>query len=183
MEPGTWVAILVALVIVSVVLWLLMERHRKGELRAWFGPEYDRKLDAYGSRRQAESELDNLKKRVDHLSIRPLEPNERRRFSDLWRRQQERFVDDPPAAVGEADALVTEVMRARGYPMAEFDQRAGDISVDHPGVVEHYRAGHEIAVRQHKGSANIEDLRHAMIHFRALFEDLIQGGPSLEPAH
>jgi hypothetical protein len=178
METGTIIAIAVAVVLFVLVAWLLVDRRRSVGLRQHFGPGYDRMLEAHGSRRQAEADLDHRKQRVDHLSIRPLEPNERQRFSDLWRRQQERFVDDPPAAVTEADALVAEVMRVRGYPMSDFDQRAADISVDHPVVVENYRAGHDIAVRQRSGRASTEELRRAMIHFRTLFEELLQGGPT-----
>jgi hypothetical protein len=182
MQTGTVIAIVVALVLLVVIAWLMLDRKKSGQLRSRFGPEYDRALEAHPTRREAEADLADRQKRVEHLTIRPLDPNERQRFSDLWRRQQERFVDDPQAAVGEADALVSEVMRTRGYPMAEFDQRAADISVDHPAVVEHYRAGHDIAARQRAGSANTEDLRSAMLHFRALFEELLQGGPGMAPA-
>jgi len=122
----------------------------------------------------AERELEHREKRVEKFQIRPLSNEERERFTEEWRMTQEKFVDDPRGAVAEADGLVHRAMKTRGYPIAgEFDDRAADLSVDHPRVVEHYRAGHEIAARDATNAASTEDLRLAMRHYRELFEDLL----------
>jgi hypothetical protein len=176
--------VIVALIIAGV---LLMQRRRSEHLQSRFGPEYERAVDETGNRREAEAELADREKRVEKLHIRPLDPATRRGFIERWAEVQARFVEDPPRAVMFADALLAEVMTARGYPVKDFDQRAADISVDHPHVVEHYRAAHEIAVRHSRGEASTEDLRQAMIHYRALFEDLVQveapAAREPEPAH
>ena len=125
----------------------------------------------------AEAELAAREERVQQLHIRPLELAERERFTSAWQGVQARFVDEPREAVSQADELIAEVMAARGYPMGDFEQRAADISVDHPSVVEHYRAAHAVATRRDAGT---EDLRQAMVHYRTLFEDMIEAG---EPAH
>ena len=176
------VVVAVALIVMAGVAWILRGQRRSRTLRDRFGPEYDRALNESGGRRAAEKELDRRSKRVAQLPIRPLPPNDRERYADLWRAEQARFVDDPRGAVHEADRLVEEVMRRRGYPIGDFEQRAADISVDHPVVVENYRAAHDIAQRVEHGHAGTEDLRQAMVHFRTLFEDLLNGGPSLTPA-
>jgi hypothetical protein len=144
-------------------------------------------VDAKGDRAKAEADLAQREKRVEKLDIRPLEPGKRREFVSRWEGVQARFVDDPPRAVAFADALLGDVMKARGYPVTDFDQRASDISVDHPVVVEHYHKGHDIALRQERGEASTEDLRQALIHYRALFDNLV-GAEALqerepEPAH
>lgn len=182
--------ILLAVLAVAIVAGvLLFQRRRSEHLRSRFGPEYEHEVEEKGSRRQAEAELAKREKRVEKLAIVPLEPAARREFVERWTEVQAKFVDDPPRAVAHADALLGEVMRARGYPVGDFDQRAGDISVDHPGVVEHYRAGHEVAVRHERGEAGTEDLRQAMIHYRALFEELVdekdekESSPREEAAH
>jgi len=172
------VIVLGAIVIVS----LMARRRHSAHLRDQFGPEYDRTVHEKGSRRRAERELSARDHRVKQLSIRPLAPSERSRYTELWHAQQARFVDNPEAAVTDADHLVEEVMRVRGYPVGEFEQNAADISVDHPQVVEEYRAGHDIAVRHRDGRASTEDLRHAMLHYRRLFEDLLREGPALSEA-
>src|SRR5262249_11984803 len=136
------------------------------------GSEYDRAVHESGSKWRAESKLRQIEKRGHRLHIRSLSADERRRFAESWRAIQTRFVDSPESAVTEADALVAEVMNARGYPVGDFDQAAEDISPDHPLVVEHYRAGHEIAVRHASGGASTAELRQAMILYRTLFEDL-----------
>lgn len=188
MTQSTWiiVAIVVALLVIAGAVLLSRRRHSE-HLRDRFGPEYDRAVEAKGDRGKAEAELSKREKRVEKLNIRPLEPAERREFGSRWEDVQARFVDDPPRAVAYADALLGDVMKARGYPVSDFDQRAGDISVDHPLVVEHYRKGHEIAVRHETGDANTEDLRQAMIHYRALFDNLVGAeAPAAsvpEPAH
>ena len=143
-------------------------------LRQRFGPEYERAVGEHGSERQAEAQLAARETRVEKLKIRDLDPVKREEFSGQWQALQSRFVDDPKAAITEADALVSAVMQARGYPVADFNQRAADISVDHPRVVANYRSAHEIALRLGKGEGSTEDLRTAMIHYRSLFEELVQ---------
>src|SRR5262245_23788348 len=164
---------IVIVVLLAVIGWLVYERRRSDELRSRFGPEYARAVDAAGDRRTAESELRGRKDRVAALDIRPLPAAERDRYQTEWRSVQAQFVDDPKAAIDEADALIRTVMKARGYPVADFDQRVADISVDHPNVVEHYRQAHAIASRRDDVSTNTEDLRQAMVHYRALFQDLL----------
>jgi hypothetical protein len=127
-------------------------------------------------RRAAESELLERSKRVEEFEIRPLDPAERTRFASRWIAVQSRFVDDPKSALGEADELVTEVMGERGYPMDDFDQRAADVSVDHPRVVEDYRAAHGISERVGSNDATTEDMRQALVHYRALFSELLDEG-------
>jgi hypothetical protein len=176
--------VIVAIIVIGIVL---MQRRRSEELRSRFGPEYNRMIEEKGDRRKAESELAEREKRVEKLDIRPLDPVTRRGFVERWAEVQARFVDDPPRAVMFADALLAEVMSARGYPVKDFEQRVGDISVDHPEVVEHYRTAHDIALRHGRGEAGTEDLRQAMIHYRALFEELVHEGAvaarEAEPAH
>jgi len=173
------VAIVVIVVVVAVVAWLYTRQRRQQELRQQFGPEYDRAVDSYGGRDRAEQALSARAERVSALNIHPLTSAESSRFADNWREVQTRFVDDPERAIRDADSLCGDVMQARGYPMGDFDQRADDISVDHPLVVEHYRAAHAIASHAEHGDASTEDLRQAMVHYRTLFEDLID---TREPA-
>jgi hypothetical protein len=163
--------VVIALLAVGAALW--SRRRRSEHLKERFGPEYARAVDAKGDRGKAEAELAEREKRVEKLDIRPLSPDERRDFGQRWTEVQARFVDDPARAVAFADALLGDVMKARGYPVSDFDQRAGDISVDHPVVVEHYRKAHDIAVRHERGDASTEDLRQAMIHYRTLFDNLV----------
>jgi hypothetical protein len=163
-------------VIAAVLVWLYVRKRRytTAGLRGKFGSEYDRAVLAHGSERKAESKLEDREKRVEKFRIRDLDPTERERFSQLWESVQSRFVDSPRGAVTEADDLVSSVMKSRGYPVSDFDQRAADISVDHPRVVENYRSAHEIALRLGKDQETTEDLRTAMIHYRSLFEELVQ---------
>jgi nitrogen fixation-related uncharacterized protein len=163
------VAILVALGLIAL-LW----RRRSRKLQEQFGPEYKHAVRQYGDARKAEAELAAREKRVRKLEIRPLRQEEQSRFAEVWRRTQARFVDEPSKAVDEADGLIREVMQTRGYPVGDFDQRAADISVDHPDVVTNYRAGREIAERNKSGQATTEDLRQAMMHYRSLFEELVE---------
>jgi hypothetical protein len=169
-------AVVGVLVVVATLAWLYVRRRRTttAELRQRFGPEYEKTVREQGSERRAEAHLADREKRVEKLKIRDLEPAERARFSGQWQALQSRFVDDPKGAVTEADALVSSLMQARGYPVADFTQRAADISVDHPRVVANYRSAHEIALRLGKGEASTEDLRTATIHYRSLFEELVQ---------
>jgi hypothetical protein len=164
--------VVIAVVAVAVVLFL---RNRTTKLRDRFGPEYDRTLEEKGSRYKAEAELEKLEKRVRKYDLQPLSAMDRDRFQSSWRAIQARFVDEPDTSLTAADALIGEVMAARGYPMSDFEQRAAEVSVDHPTVVEHYRAGHQIAILHSQRKATTEDLRQAMIHYRALFDDLTQG--------
>jgi hypothetical protein len=151
-----------------------MMQRRTQELRKRFGPEYDRVISERGDTRQAESELAARQKRVDKLNIRPIESEQREHFIEAWRLTQARFVDAPAEAIKDADRLVSQVMQARGYPVGNFEQRAADVSVDHPIVVENYRAARAIAVANEREQASTEDLRQAIVHYRALFEDLLE---------
>jgi hypothetical protein len=177
MNP-TLIALGVAVILVVAVLaWLYVQRRRRtttAELRQRFGPEYELAVGEHGSERRAEAQLEAREKRVEKLTIRDLDPVERAHFSDRWKALQSRFVDDPKGAVTEADALVSLLMQTRGYPVADFHQRAADISVDHPRVVANYRSGHEIALRLGNGEGTTEDLRTAMIHYRSLVDELLQ---------
>jgi ABC-type nickel/cobalt efflux system permease component RcnA len=173
---------LAVILIVGIAAWLFFRKRRTEKLRTKFGgAEYDRALKEDGSRRHAEAGLTERSQRVESLNIRPLAPGDRARFVESWSRVQARFVDGPGGAVTEADQLLRDVMSTRGYPVSDFEQRAADISVDHPLVMENYRTAHAIAVRQTQGQANTEDLRQAMIHYRTLFEDLV-GEPELARA-
>jgi hypothetical protein len=175
----TLVIALAVIVVAGIAAWLFLRKRRTERLRTQFGgAEYDRAINEGGSRRHAEAGLKERTERVENLNIRPLAPGDRARFVESWRRIQARFVDGPGGAVTEADQLLGDVMSTRGYPVSDFEQRAADISVDHPLVLENYRTAHEIAVRQTQGQANTEDLRQAMIHYRTLFEELV-GDPEL----
>jgi hypothetical protein len=171
------IALFIALILILAVVAWLYRRNRlyaTADMRKKFGPEYERAVLTHGSERKAEAKLSDREKRVEKLNIRDLDPTEHERFSKQWQAVQSRFVDSPKGAVAEADDLVSLVMKARGYPVADFDQRAADISVDHPRVVENYRSAHEIALRVGKDAATTEDLRTAMIHYRSLFDELVQ---------
>ena len=170
--------IVVALVVVAAIGYLIVRQQRSKALRSRFGPEYTRAVDEYGSQGRAESALAKREKRVQKLSIHPLEADARSRFSARWRTVQARFVDDPAASIGDADRLVAEVMNERGYPMADFEQRAADISVDHPEVVEHYRTAHDVAQSHRQRPVSTEDLRKAFLHYRALFASLLEVEPA-----
>lgn len=174
MDVIVWVLIIAAVVIVLVIAALFAARRRRERLQERFGPEYDRQVDVSGNRRAAESELAAREKRRSKLEIRPLDPEARDRYLVSWREVQARFVDSPETAVGEADRLVTDVMRERGYPVEDFEQREADISVDHPQVASEYRAAHGISMAQQHGQASTEDLRQALIHFRSLFDELLE---------
>jgi hypothetical protein len=166
--------ILVAVVAVLAVAGMFyFNRRRSDHLQSRFGSEYDRIVEEKGSRSKAESDLAEREKRVSKLTIRPLSPADQDRFLERWTKVQATFVDDPKRSIDYADALLAEVMSARGYPVSDFEQRADDISVDHPSVVQHYRAGHDIAVRHSRGEASTDDLRQALIHYRSLFEELV----------
>jgi hypothetical protein len=166
----------VAVLVIAVLVWLYVQKRRSttAALRQKFGPEYERAVQKHGSERKAEAKLADRQERVEKLNIRDLDPMERERFSKQWESVQSRFVDSPRGAVAEADDLVSSLMKTRGYPVSDFDQRAADISVDHPRVVENYRSAHDVALRLGTNGASTEDMRTAMIHYRSLFEELVQ---------
>jgi hypothetical protein len=163
----------IAVIAIGAAAWMYMQKKRTEKLKSRFGPEYGRVVETSEDRRKGEAILAERQKRVEKLEIRPLSTEDRQRFMDAWTREQARFVDDPNRAVAEADRLIGEVMKTRGYPLGDFSQRAADISVDHPTVA-NYRIAHEIAVVNSRGEASTEDLRKAMVHYRALFEDLLE---------
>jgi hypothetical protein len=181
LDPRLLMVAAAVIVIIAGLAWYSMRRRRNTttELRQKYGPEYERALQEHGSERKAEAKLAGREKRVEMLNIRELDAMERQRFSERWASVQSSFVDSPKGAVTQADDLVSSLMKARGYPVSDFDQRAADISVDHPRVVENYRKAHEIALRVGKDTATTEDLRTAMIHYRSLFEELVQTGPAV----
>jgi predicted nucleic acid-binding protein len=167
------IIIVVAVVVIAALLWLATGQ-RRARLRKAFGPEYDRTVAAAGSKREAEAELRERLERHDKLRIVPLQPAARTRYLEAWHQTQAQFVDQPAVAVQAADRLITEVMRERGYPVEDFEQRAADVSVEHPQVVDDYRTAHAIATKDR--GAGTEDLRQAMVHYRSLFEELLEVG-------
>ena len=174
MPTWAWILIAVGVVVAALVVFAAVTRRRTARLQERFGPEYDRTVESRGGRREAEAELGSRVERREKLDIRPLSPDARARYEEAWREVQARFVDDPATAVGSADELVGSVMSDRGYPLDDFEQRAEDISVDHPQVVERYRSAHGIARKNAEGQATTEDLRQAIQHYRALFEELLE---------
>lgn len=179
----TWVVVLIVLAVLIVLgLALTAARQRRSQaLKDRFGPEYERAVEETGDRREAERELREREERREQLQIRDLDPAARERYIATWRETQARFVDQPQQAVQEADALVILVMRDRGYPVDDFERRSADISVDHPDVVANYRAAHDISLANERGTASTEDLRQAMVHYRALFEHLL-GATDVAPS-
>lgn len=173
MTNTTLILIVAVVVAAIVVLWFGYASRKRAQLKARFGPEYDRTVRDVGNPRKAEALLDARAKRVSRYSIRPLSPEEHARFLAAWRQVQARFVDDPAGAVADADVLVADLMDTRGYPTSDFDHRAEDVSVDHPAVVAHYREAHHIAVRHARAGTSTEELRKAIVHYRALFDDLL----------
>jgi hypothetical protein len=176
MDPKLIALAVVVVLVIAAAIALYMRRRTNTTtgLKNRFGPEYDRAVKQHGSERKAEAKLADRETRVDKLKIRDLDVTERERYLAQWQAVQSRFVDYPKGAVTEADELVSSLMQTRGYPVADFDQRAADISVDHPRVVENYRSAHNIALRLGKGEASTEELRTAMIHYRSLFDELVQ---------
>jgi len=175
MPAWVWVLIVVAAVaVLAVVVWRALAAKRTGRLQEQFGPEYERTVGTAESRREAEAELQAREERRRELEIRPLPRAARDRYLQSWESIQAQFVDDPRAAVASADSLIQSVMSERGYPVEDFEQRAADISVDHPQVVENYREGHRLALASANGRDSTEDLRQAMRHYRALFDELVE---------
>ena len=180
MDTGLLALIVVVAVVVVVLLVVLARVRRTARLRRQFGPEYDRAVTRTDSRGSAESELEDRRLRRERLEIAPLRPAARDRYLRQWHLVQARFVDSPEDATRDADRLISEVMRERGYPVEDFEQRAADISVDHPQVVDDYRAAHAVAEASKRGQATTEDLRQALVHYRSLFEDLLEVNESDE---
>jgi hypothetical protein len=177
-----WVLVAILAIALAAAVVVLVRQRRSQQLREGFGPEYDRTIAETGDRRSAERELADRRERRSELEIRELDADARDRYAERWRNTQRTFVDQPAAAVAEADGLVAEVMHERGYPVEEdFERRAADVSVDHPVVVENYRAAHAISIRAVREEASTEDLRQALVHFRALFAELLGGDE--QPQH
>jgi hypothetical protein len=168
------------LLAIAVGIWLYTSSRRTKNLRSKFGPEYRRVARAEGDAARAEQVLQEREKRVRKLDIQPLTEPQRNQFADSWEHAQAEFVDDPTAAVAHADVLVQEVMSVRGYPVEDFEQQVADISVDHPAVAQNYRLAHDIAVKHEHSDVGMEKLREAMLHYRALFADLLHDG-GLQP--
>lgn len=183
MDTWIWVVIaVVAAIVVLAVIWSALRSRRSQVLRERFGPEYDRVAADAPTKREAESELRARADRREQFELRPLSPEQRESYRAHWSAVQAEFVDDPAQAVAEADSLIQNVMRDRGYPVDDFDTRAADLSVDHPDVVENYRAGHGIATAHERGKAGTEELRKALQHYRALFQELLEVEPAQEVA-
>jgi hypothetical protein len=175
MPTWGWIVIAVAaLLIVAVAALQMLKRRQTQQLQGTFGPEYDRTVESADSKKAAESELAARRDRREHLDVRPLSSAARERYTVQWQSVQAQFVDSPAAAVASADQLIQSVMADRGYPVENFETRAADISVDHPQVVENYRQGHRLAQTSSDGDGSTEDLRQAMRHYRALFDDLVE---------
>jgi hypothetical protein len=174
MDTGLLVAIVVVIILLALLAFFAGRQRRSRNLKDTFGPEYDRTVEQAGDRRAAEAELRERAERRAELNIVPLEPEARTRYIEAWRNTQAQFVDEPVEATREADRLITSVMRDRGYPVDDFEQRAADISVDHPQVVDDYRAAHAIAAANERSEASTEDLRQALVHYRSLFEELLE---------
>jgi hypothetical protein len=174
MDTQMLVVAVVVVVLIAIAFWMYSRRRQSEHLEKRFGPEYGRAVHEFGSRDKAEAELLARQKRVAELDIVPLTPADAQRFTQQWRTLQARFVDNPQGVLVEADRLVRELMQARGYPMGDFERRAADISVHHPNVVDHYRAAHDIAEQERQGQVDTEGMRQAVIHYRALFSELLQ---------
>lgn len=170
--------------VIAVIAWSYAQNKRRQSrrLQQRFGPEYEHTVNEFGDRAKAEAELAAREKRVERLNVTQLTPADAARFAQAWNALQARFVDDPKAAVAQADRLVHELMTKRGYPMGDFERRAADISVDHPDVVENYRAAQTIATRDELGQADTEELRQAVVHYRVLFDEMLEVRAAQEPS-
>ena len=175
MDTRIWIPVVVVVAAAIILAAIVLTRRRKSDhLKHQFGPEYDRAVQQHGDARRAEAILIDREKRVEKFSLRPLNPADRARYGEEWSEVQRKFVDDPSTAVTQADKLVNTVMVARGYPMADFEQRAEDISVNYPALVENYRSARQISLRHAKGESSTEDLRQAMVYYRSLFNELLE---------
>lgn len=170
--------VLIALLLVATIV--LRQRKDRRDVREHFGPEYDR-LEQERDENAAVDELKDRQQRVDQFDVRELDPSRREHFQRQWRAVQLEFVEEPSSAIARGDALIQDVMRERGYPVEDFEQRAADLSVDHPEVVQHYRQGHQLASRNRAGEATTEQLREGFVHYRELFARLV-GQPADEDA-
>lgn len=180
--PVILLAVVLVIVVIILATRLATRRRQSQQLHATFGPEYDHAVSQHGgSRSEAEADLVARREHVQSLNIRPLSQADRTRYEESWRATQARFVDEPIVATAEADRLVADLMRARGYPVRDFEQRAADISVNYPNVVSNYRAAHAISVASAQGKASTEDLRTAMIHYRALYDELLDTSTNEQP--
>ncbi|HEX2967011.1 MAG TPA: hypothetical protein VHO84_14585 [Syntrophorhabdaceae bacterium] len=175
-DTRTWliIAAIVIAALIILVAWLSYKRNQSRKLQKRFGPEYGKSVHDLGSRTKAEAELKAREQRVEQLNLVPLDPSDVERFRETWEELQGHFVDSPKNTVSQADELVMELMSKRGYPMTDFERRAADISVNHPSVVTRYRAAQAIAVRNELGQADTEELREALVHYRALFNELLE---------
>jgi hypothetical protein len=173
-----WIAVIVVIGLLVALAALALPRMRSRRLQQQFGPEYERTVASTGNQGAAERDLQEREQRRKELEIRPLDPGARNAYAQRWRTAQERFVDSPTQAIGDADALVQQVMAERGYPVGDFEQQARDISVDHAEVVSEYHAAHEISQINERGEASTEQLREAMVHYRTLFAELLDEGDS-----
>ena len=181
MAGWVWAVIVaVVVIVVAFAVWRALSTRRTQGLRERFGPEYDRAKESAGGKKDAEAELAAREERREQLNIRPLPAEARQRYAEQWRNVQSQFVDAPQAAVAAADGLVSSAMSDRGYPMDDFEQRAADISVDYPHVVESYRAAHRISESTASGEATTEDQRQAMQHYRSLFDELLDSRSPVE---
>ena len=173
-DPTLWYivggVVILALIVIGIAV---AQKNRSQQLRSKFGPEYDRTVQQAGNRKEAEAELANREKRVKRMHIEELPAGARTRYTEEWRTVQQRFVDEPKSALLNADQLVTNVMRDRGYPTQDFQQNVADLSPDHPHVIENYRAAHGIVERVQSNSASTEDMRQALVYYRSLFDDLL----------
>jgi hypothetical protein len=183
LDPAMLVTLAV-IVVLAIAGLALFQRNRSRHLQEHYGSEYRRTVEQHGSRTKAEQELREREKRVAAFQLTPLSSTDAAQFAQTWKTLQGRFVDNPKAVVSDADQLVRDLMLKRGYPMGDFERRAADISVDHPAVVDHYRAAHQIALKDRRGEADTEDLRKALVHYRALFQDLLEVAPEpVVPRH
>ncbi len=184
MDTWVWVVLaLLALAAIAIVGWAATRARRSKQLREGFGPEYDRVVDEAGDKGEAERELKARRERYEEFDIRPLAAGARSRYAEEWRAVQERFVDDPDVAVRDADRLVQQVMAERGYPVEDdFERRADDLSVDYPELVDNFRNAHRLWSDYEAGDAGTEDLRQAMVHYRSLFDELLEEEPAREEA-
>jgi hypothetical protein len=176
MDAWVWIVIAVVVIaVIAIVAYAFAQKRRHEQLRERFGPEYDRTIGEAGDVRRGESELEARRDRREQLNIRPLSPDAAKEYGRRWDETQRRFVDDPEGALADADELIVMVMRDRGYPMDDFDQRSADISVDHPDVVQHYRSAHDISMRAKDDARQVstEDLRQGLVHYRELFARLL----------
>jgi hypothetical protein len=180
MSTNAIVALVVAIVVVAFAAWMVLRRRRSEALRKQFGPEYERAVKQEGSASRAEEVLEARARKVAAFRIRSLSSDEADRYREAWRRVQARFVDEPREALVDADRLIGDVMHTRGYPTTDLEARTEALSVDHARTVEHYRTAHGIVGLGDRGEAGTEELRQAMVHFRALFEDLVGAEPAPE---